>query len=277
MRIWGVDFTSAPRKAKPITLARGWLEGDALTIEAVEALPDFAAFEAFLHAPGPMVAGFDFPFAQARRFVDGMGWPRDWGDCADLVGSLTREEFRARLENYKEHRAAGDREHQRVFEKGTGAASPQKLYGVPVGLMYFEGVPRLRRAGLHVPGLCDGDRARVAVEAYPGVAARALIGRRPYKSDQRDAAGLAEARGDLVAALTSQAGQARFGLRIDLPRGVAEGGNGDMLDAAICAVQAAWAHRAGFTGHGMPGLTAAGEGWIADPFLWDRINPRMPD
>ncbi len=272
MRVWGVDFTSAPRRAKPITLARGWLEGALLTVEAVESLPDFPAFEAFLTRPGPWIAGFDFPFAQARRFLDGVGWPVDWGACIDLVAGLTRAHFREVLEKYKQHRDFGDREHQRLFEKGTGAASPQKLYGVPVALMFLEGAPRLRRAGLHVPGLCVGDATRIAVEAYPGVAARALIGRTPYKSDQGDTQGKAAARRALVSALTGEAGQGRFGLRMDLPQGLETLANADGLDAAICAVQAAWALRAGFAQTGMPGLPDPAEGWIADPFLSDRLR-----
>ena len=60
-------------------LARGWLEDATLHIEAVEALPDFAAFAAFVARPGPWVAGFDFPFAQSRRFLEGIGWPTAWG------------------------------------------------------------------------------------------------------------------------------------------------------------------------------------------------------
>ena len=272
MRIWGVDFTSAPRKAKPVTVAQAWLAGDELTVEAVETLPDFAGFEAFLRRPGPWVAGFDFPFAQSQRFLDGIGWPADWAGCADLVAGMTRDAFRQKLEIYKENRPAGDREHQRMFEKGTGAASPQKLYGVPVGLMFFEGVPRLRASGVHLPGLCAGDRTRIAVEAYPGVAARALIGRVPYKSDGGDAVPRLDARRDLVAALCGAAGQGRFGLRVRLPAGIETDGKGDALDAAICAVQAAWALRAGLTAEGMPSLPIRGEGWIADPSVLARYS-----
>jgi hypothetical protein len=37
-------------------------------------------------------------------------------------------------------------------------------------------------------------------------------------------------------------------------------GSGDLLDAAICAVQAAWA--AGKKGYGIPAGAPPGEGWI---------------
>lgn len=234
-------------------------------VEAVEALPDFPAFDAFLTRPGPWLAGFDLPFTQSQQFLQNIGWPTEWGPCADFVAGLTRAEFCAMLDKYKEPRQSGDKEHQRLFEKHTGAASPQKLYGVPVAKMFFEAVPRLRQAGLHIPGLCDGDRSRVAVECYPGVAARALIGRQSYKSDSHDSDQLLAARRDLAAALTGPAGQARFGLNVHLPDGIEAGKSADALDAAICAVQAAWAHRHGFTATGMPNFPDPREGWIADP------------
>ncbi|WP_438502924.1 hypothetical protein, partial [Acinetobacter baumannii] len=53
--------------------------------------------------------------------------------------------------------------------------------------MLHAGVPRLVAAGVHMPGLRDGDPARVALEAYPGLLARELIGRRSYKSDTKAA------------------------------------------------------------------------------------------
>ncbi|GHC52754.1 hypothetical protein [Neogemmobacter tilapiae] len=140
MRVFGVDFTSRPTPRKPITVAECTL-GDALVFNRIIALPDFAAFEIFLGQPGPWIAGFDFPFAQSRRFVENIGWPNTWAVTVAHVSGLTRPAFRAALEDYKRDRPMGDREHSRVFERGTGAASPQKLYGVPVALMFYEGAP----------------------------------------------------------------------------------------------------------------------------------------
>ena len=41
MRICGVDFTSAPRRAKPITVASGVLKGNTLALEGVERIESF--------------------------------------------------------------------------------------------------------------------------------------------------------------------------------------------------------------------------------------------
>ncbi|MCX7890655.1 MAG: DUF429 domain-containing protein [Rhodobacteraceae bacterium] len=267
MRILGFDFTSRPTRRKPVTCACCRLEGDILAFEGIGTFDDLAGFEAALRRPGPWVAGFDFPFAHARRFVTAMEWPAVWPDYAAFLAGMTRAQYRAALEAYKAPRPPGDREHRRAFEGGTGAASPQKLYGVPVALMLFEGVPRLLAAGLHLPGLCPGDRARIGVEAYPGVAARALLGaRRPYKSDgpAGDDPARAAARRAILVALGGEAGRARFGLAIDAPADLAEDPAGDALDALLCAVQAAWAFRRGHTRDGPPGADPL-EGWIADP------------
>ncbi|MBF9641283.1 DUF429 domain-containing protein, partial [Streptococcus pseudopneumoniae] len=48
MELWGVDFTSAPSTRKPITIARGGLRGNALELQAIDALTSFDAFEARL-------------------------------------------------------------------------------------------------------------------------------------------------------------------------------------------------------------------------------------
>nr|WP_281281967.1 DUF429 domain-containing protein [Rubellimicrobium roseum] len=275
-RVYGVDFTSAPSRRKPIAVAVGRLEGDRLTLTALERLPSLDLFDRALRVAGPWVAGFDLPFTQSRTFLDNIGWERDWPAFADRLGRMTRAEFRAALERYKADRAPGDREHARGYEKGTGAVSPQKLHGVPVALMQFEAVPRLRRAGVQVPGLCEGDPSRVALEAYPGVAARALIGRDPYKSDERakQTPDRAEARRRLLACLTGEPGRVRFGLRIAVPSDWTEDPSGDALDAALCAVQAAWACRLLRDEPGrLQGLDLS-EGWIADPDVLPRLLSR---
>jgi hypothetical protein len=77
----------------------------------------------------------------------------------------------------------GDNEHRRATDKTALSISPQKLYGVPVGLMFFEGALRLVRAGVTIQLLQSGDASRIVVEAYPAVLARKLIGRVGYKND----------------------------------------------------------------------------------------------
>src|SRR5204862_1719349 len=78
LRIYGVDFTCAPRRAKPITAAVGLLAGTSLRLRAIERLQSFAEFETLLARPGPWVGGFDFPFSLPRELIDDLGWPLEW-------------------------------------------------------------------------------------------------------------------------------------------------------------------------------------------------------
>ncbi len=109
-----------------------------------------------------------------------------------------------------------------------------------------------------------GDSQRVALEAYPGLLARELIGNRSYKSDDR-AKQTPErliARKDLLAAL--EQGRSRLGLRLKLSpaqhEALAEDASGDRLDAVLCLLQSAWA--AGQPGWGRPAAVDPLEGWI---------------
>ena len=78
LQLLGIDFTSAPTRRKPITVARGTLAGSRLALQRVDALHDFAAFEALLREPGPWLGAFDFPFGLPRELVQTLHWPRDW-------------------------------------------------------------------------------------------------------------------------------------------------------------------------------------------------------
>jgi hypothetical protein len=62
MKIYGLDFTSAPRRRKPITCALCTLADTRLHFKNLCSLPNFTEFEEFLRQPGPWIAGFDFPF-----------------------------------------------------------------------------------------------------------------------------------------------------------------------------------------------------------------------
>jgi hypothetical protein len=138
----------------------------------------------------------------------------------------------------------------------------------PVGLMFFEGAPRLLAAGLHLPGLHASGDARVGLEVYPGALAIAL-GERYYKNDKpQHGDSLRQARARLVAAtragVTLASGMTLPPLR--WPRALANAAvddtSGDTLDAALCALAAATAVRAGPPRYGMPPFDPV-EGWIA--------------
>ena len=262
MRIYGVDFTCAPRRAKPITVAGGTLDKDVLVLDALESLTSFTQFEALLARPGPWVGGFDFPFSLPRALVRALGWPRGWRALVAHCATLSRQELRATLDRYRATRAVGAKYVHRATDVPAGSSSPMKLVNPPVALMFHEGARRIAAAGVHVPALARGDMDRVALEAYPGLLARKQLGiRDSYKSDTRreQTAARTATRRRIVQALS--AGQP-LGIRLQtrLQKELVGDGSGDLLDAAICAVQAAWAARR--PRYGLPSRVPAGEGWI---------------
>ena len=138
--------------------------------------------------------------------------------------------------------------------------------------MLHAGVPRLLAAGVHFPRLQAGDPLRVALEAYPGLLARQVLGTASYKSDDkaRHTTDRLIARRTLVEAL--EAGQAPLlaavGLRLKLSHtqrdDLAADASGDRLDAVLCLLQAAWAHnrhQLGDPDYGLPPCDPL-EGWI---------------
>jgi uncharacterized protein DUF429 len=264
MRIYGVDFTCAPRKTKPITVAAALLKKQALRVEAIERLETFAAFEGLLVRPGPWIGGFDFPFGMPQELVRDLDWPAEWKSLVGHCAALTRTQLRTALDDYRSSRPTGKKYAHRATDYPAGSSSPMKLVNPPVALMFHEGAPRLLRAGVHVPALGDGDRARVALEAYPGLLARKQLGiRDSYKSDTRSehTASRKAVRNRILQAL--KAGRpldVKLDLSKRLEREIVCDGSGDLLDAAICATQAAWAARQ--PNYGLPAEGLRGEGWI---------------
>ena len=266
MKILGVDFTSAPRRAKPITVAHGLFEEDLLSIERIEELENFQDFEALLRLPGPWVGGFDFPFGLPREAVEALNWPTAWSDLTGHCAGLGKPEFKRLLDAYRETRMPGNRYATRRGDAVSGAHPAVKLVNPPVGLMFFEGAPRLAAAGVTVPCLSVGDPARVALEAYPGLLIRRHLGiGSPYKNDSRVKQTTAHeaVRKQVIRAL--KAGKPHgIALRLAEPveRRMTEDPSGDSLDAAICAVQASWGQQRGAPRYGLPEDVDSIEGWI---------------
>jgi len=264
LRIFGVDFTCAPRRAKPITVASGWLKKTALHLERMEQLQSFADFEALLARPGPWVGGFDLPFSLPRELVRDLGWPSEWPALVAHCAAIPRMEFRKILDGYRASRPVGSKYAHRATDYPAGSSSPMKLVNPPVALMFHEGAPRILAASVHVPALAPGDAGRVALEAYPGLLVRKQLGiRESYKSDtKRDHTPARRAARKRVVEALKRGEPLGIELNVEakLERMLVAEGSADSLDAVICAVQAAWA--AGRPGYGIPASAPPGEGWI---------------
>jgi hypothetical protein len=268
--ILGVDFTSAPRRAKAITVARAWLADAQVTLHAIDRLETFAEFESLLNEPGPWVGGFDFPFGLPRALVAQLAWPQDWRTLTQHVVAIGKEAFKTSLNDVRQSRPVGAKYIPRRGDSAAGSSSPMKLVNPPVGLMFFEGAPRLATSGVCVIPNASSSDSRVALEAYPGFLARQLAADSYKKDGAEGNHPKRRAARETIMAILATHTEREFGLRMVVPPALAEGcvadGSGDSLDAVLCAVQAAASQRAyqlGDERFGIPRAADDFEGWIA--------------
>ena len=262
LRLLGVDFSSRPDRRKPIVVAEGHRcdASGQLRLDRLRELSDPATFAALLTEPGPWLGAFDLPFGLPRELVETLGWPNDsWAALIAHYRRLSRPEIRAAFAAFCAARPAGAKFAHRACDRPAGASPSMKWVNPPVAFMLHAGAPALLDAGCHLPGLHEGDRSRVALEGYPGLGARAVLGRRSYKSDDptRQDESRRQARQTLVQTL-----ERHDGLQIDAEQRTAlvDDARGDRLDAVLCLLQAAQAcQRPDF---GLPAGVDPLEGWI---------------
>jgi Protein of unknown function (DUF429) len=272
VRIYGLDFTSAPGRRKPLIVLCCTLEGDSLRVEDSQTLIDFGGFEDFLQRQGPWVCGMDFPFGQPRSLVSALGWPESWEGYVREVGTLRKEEFEGKIRADMALRPAGSKWRYRLADRRSGSSSAMMLFRVPVGKMFYQGAPRLLASGVRVePCRRNGD-GRVAVEAYPAVVARRFLGRTAYKRDGvPDTPERRSARETLLHGLESAVLRDVYGFAVEMDARWREefisDPSADTLDSLLCAVQAAWAYENRDEGYGVPPECDPDEGWILDPAL----------
>ena len=265
-QLLGCDFSSSPTRRKPIVLAWGRLHAGRVLLERLERLDLLDGFGQWLARPAAWVGGFDFPFGLPRELVEQLGWPLQWRECIVHYAGLSRPEIRATFAAFCAARPIGGKFAHRAFDRRAGSSPSMKWVNPPVAYMLHAALPLLLAANVHLPGLHDGDTARVALEAYPGLLARELIGSRSYKSDDKGKQTPQRliARKDLLHAL--ELGATRLDLRLKLTNAqrdtLINDASGDSLDAVLCLVQAAWAARHGAPRYGLPEAFDSLEGWI---------------
>jgi hypothetical protein len=264
----GCDFSSSPTRRKPIVLAWGRCQGARVHLERLQLCETLGDWGQVMAHDGDWVGGFDLPFGLPRGLVEQLNWPLTWRACMDHYASLDRAQIRATFKAFCDARPVGHKFAHRATDGPAGSSPSMKWVNPPVAFMLHAGVPVLRQAGVYFPGLHAGDPRRVALEAYPGLLARAVLGGRSYKSDDR-AKQTPErliARKDLIHAM--EMGQA-LDLRLVLSHAqrdaLIEDASADSLDAVLCLMQAAWAAQRCAQGdalYGLPAQLDALEGWI---------------
>jgi len=278
--VHGIDFTSAPCRAKPITVASGRVEGDVFALDGIEELVTLGAYDEWLRRPGPWIGGFDFPFGLPREALLDLRWPLDWSALTRHCRALGRDALRMALDAHRASRPVGRKFCFRRGDAAAGAHSPLKLVNPPVALMFLEGAARLPEAGVTVPGMHAADPDRIALEAYPGYAVRQIFGSRARVSYKNDARGKQtrahrQTRASIVEAVTRSGLK---GIRLHaaprLLRTLVADGRADLLDAVLCALQAAWGYQRRDRHYGLPADVDPVEGWITTVPPPERSGPR---
>ena len=265
----GCDFSSSPSAAKPIIMAFGEQRQGRVQLLRLEKLNTLGAFDVWLNQPGHWTGAFDLPFGLPRELVTHLGWPASWPELIRHYAALSRLDIRNTFAAFCDARPVGGKFAHRATDRASGSSPSMKWVNPPVAFMLHAGAPRLLAAGVHLPGVHAGDPSRVALEGYPGLLAREILARRSYKSDDRakQTPDRLIARKDLITALEN--GQTRLKLRLKLTHAqrdaLVDDGRGDLLDAVLCLMQAAWAearHQQGVPLYGLPDDMDSIEGWI---------------
>jgi len=269
----GCDFSSSPSPRKPIVVALGHAKAGRVQLQSLLRLHTLAAFADWLQQPHAWVGGFDLPFGLPRELVAHLKWPTDWLPCMQHYAALRRADIRNTFKAFCDARPVGGKFAHRATDTPAGSSPSMKWVNPPVAYMLHAGVPLLIDAGvtlprLHTPAATSTTPSRIALEAYPGLLARELIGNTSYKSDDKtkQTPDRLIARKQLLQAL--EIGQTRLGLRLKLTHAqhdtLVDDASGDSLDAVLCMVQAAWAQaqfEAGDAHYGLPVCDPL-EGWI---------------
>jgi Protein of unknown function (DUF429) len=291
MNIYGLDFTSAPSRKKPITCAVCELTHNSLKLNECLKLSSFAEFEAFLRWDGPWLAALDFPFGQPRQLITSLGWhvldkfggPFDklgvyntWEGYVEIISSMGKKSFEDALLGYCANRPVGEKYAFRRTDVCAGARSPMMLHRVPVAKMFFQGATRLLASGVSILPCRPTNDSRKVVEGYPALVARRWIGKSSYKSDDRARQTVDKevARQRILCGLRSPELLNSYGCKLEMTEVQADAfvrdATGDDLDALLCAVQAVWAYLQRDNGYGIPPDCDRVEGWIVDPAMMNK-------
>ncbi len=281
MRILGIDFTSSPSRVQPLWIAHASLTTGSslpvLCVDRVERHTSFLAFETLLaDALGPCVLAIDAPFGLPMVFQEWARLPDRWETMIESIRAMGDRGFEQLIVRFRTLQPEGSKHPLRECDLLAGAASPINIVRPPVGKMFYQCAPRLARTDWRVVPCRESSSDRVAIEGYPALVARAMVGRLSYKGGNDGAARLERGRVRelLLSRLLGEHGDDRLQSKYAMRCTLATAGerdvlltdeDGDALDSVLCCVQASWAWMRREAGFGIAARACEVEGWITDP------------
>lgn len=225
MTFFGVDFTSAPQKRKPIVIAECRVDS---TFEFVQFLEfvSLSEFDEWLHS-FEGVAGIDAPFGFPVEFRNALGLQGDWEAQAKQIEEIGFDSIFKIANDFRALRPVGDKEPKRLADEVTQSVSSMKMYNPPIGRMAVRIIPQLAKTDACIFPVRMNDSSRVIFEIYCTPFARKVVGRTPYKNKP----GLREVRIQIANQLPIRLNESAT-LKIE------KDDLGDYLDAVIGAYEA---------------------------------------
>jgi hypothetical protein len=132
--------------------------------------------------------------------------------------------------------------------------------------MFFEGAPRMLKAGFRVLPCHPTDDSRIVLEIYPALMAKSLIGKQSYKSDEKrkQTPEMQFLRQEMLNQVRSPDLKTKYGFDVAIIDSLAseceQDPSGDLIDAVFAAIQVASALRQ--LNYGIPENCDRLEGWI---------------
>lgn len=248
--VLGIDFTSAPRKAKPICITIGDFSNEILIVHDVVSIQSLQDFTSYLAKKSEWTGGFDLPFSMPLEFIKKeFDNPKTWEDWVDEIEKQGETNFYQRLENFKSKQPKGKKHLLRQTDRECQAISPMMLYGVPLAKMFYRGALRLHKQKCSLWPMRIVNSNKTAIEVYPSFFAKQIIGNLPYKNDSKSKQTVTQKlnREKLIEYLLSNKFKKNWGFSIEIDslqlNQCINDATGDTLDSLICCVQAAWASK----------------------------------
>ncbi|OUT96798.1 MAG: hypothetical protein CBC01_07710 [Betaproteobacteria bacterium TMED41] len=290
IKVIGLDFSSAPKKTKPIIVAVGCLKylqnhnkkikTNFVSLNSFIELKSLDDFTSFLALKQNWIGGFDLPFGMPRQLIEGYNWPTDWEKFVQFYCCKDREYLKACFKAWCDSRPAGKKYAWRLTDLAAGSSSAMRWTNPPVAWMMHSGISRMLRAGLIFPAHSDAISVnevyeevvkkksrrkflKIAFEAYPALLAK-VITKDSYKSDdqrKQNTERLNSRKLLLTGLINDEAGlNLKLMISKEMSETVLQDGQGDFLDSVICMVKVSSSILK--TNFGLPQNIDPLEGWI---------------
>lgn len=267
-KVIGIDFSSAPKKYKPITVSIGSLKTNSVestvkskfdvNLDNLLELESLNEFEDFLSRSSNWVGGFDLPFGMPRALIEHYKWPLSWSRFVKFYCSQEKGYLKDCFKAWCDNRPIGGKYAWRQTDVVAKSSSAMRWTNPPVAWMMHAGLSKMLDQDLIFPAHnypISVDKIynyfrkknnkeklfKIALEAYPALTAR-LITKKSYKSDEKkkqNSERLSCRKAILQGLVNDEVGlDLKLLISRKMSRMLLQDGKGDFLDSTICMLQA---------------------------------------